>query len=64
MELLIENDVSLISTASSTAVNRLQEVTLDLISTSSCAELYPDYTITENMVCTLTTNKDACQVRW
>nr|XP_027234442.1 chymotrypsinogen A-like [Penaeus vannamei] len=47
--------------SSSTAVNRLQEVTLDLISTSSCAELYPDYTITENMVCTLTTNKDACQ---
>ncbi|XP_047471146.1 venom serine protease 34-like [Penaeus chinensis] len=47
--------------STTTAKAKLQEVTLDLISTSSCVALYPDYTITDNMICTLTANKDACQ---
>ncbi|XP_042868381.1 chymotrypsinogen A-like [Penaeus japonicus] len=47
--------------SSTSAKDRLQEVTLDLISTSTCADLYSQYTITENMICTLTPNKDACQ---
>lgn len=38
----------------------LQEVTLDIISTETCQELYPVFLI-EDKVCTLTEDKDACQ---
>ncbi|CAL4090403.1 unnamed protein product [Meganyctiphanes norvegica] len=42
----------------------LMEVALDLISTEDCAEKYQNtpqtFTITDNMICTLTPDKDAC----
>ena len=46
-----------------TSVNKLQEVVVDIILNSECATLYEDvFTITPNMICTLTPDKDACQV--
>ncbi|KAK7081250.1 hypothetical protein SK128_014411 [Halocaridina rubra] len=40
----------------------LQEVQVDMISLNECKTLYNNkYTITDNMVCAYTPNKDACQ---
>lgn len=42
--------------------NTLQEVAVDVISGTECTSLYQNsFSITENMLCTLTAGKDACQ---
>lgn len=42
----------------------LQKVAVDYISNAWCSQLYNDrFDITDNMVCTYTPKKDACQVR-
>ncbi|KAK7072085.1 Testisin [Halocaridina rubra] len=42
--------------------SKLREVSLDAISNSECSSLYQNsFTITSNMICTLTPSKDACQ---
>lgn len=44
--------------------NKLQKVALGTITNEECQEMYrAQYTITENMLCTYTEAKDACQVR-
>ena len=41
----------------------LQEATLDIIPNAQCDTAYDgQYDITDNMICTLTAGKDACQV--